>query len=151
MHYMWFWYIKICRRRWDSNPRQTPLNLKRVVVLLARLPGEGRQIITISQSFREDSIVGRCDIFAEIEWSIKIDEHHDEYEEINNINHVFFRRLGVWQSFLLLPKLSIPQKVVSNKQVIIIINRIIIMIYRTIDIIKNLQTGQHDSELSEDF
>ena len=64
---------------------------------------------------------------------------------------MFFRRLGVWQSFLLLPKLSIPQKVVSNKQVIIIINRIIIMIYRTIDIIKNLQTGQHDSELSEDF
>ena len=29
----------------------------------------------------------------------------------------FFRRLGVWQNFTLLPKLSTPQKVVSNKQV----------------------------------
>ena len=42
------------------------------------------------------------------------------------------------------------KKVVSNKQVIIV-SRFIIMINRTIDIAKNLQTGQHDSELSEDF
>ena len=110
MRYMWFWYIKICRRWWDSNPRQTPRNLKRVVVLLARLPGEGRQIITISQSFREDSIVGRYDIICRDRMI------HEKLMNIttnmkkSTILTKFFRRLGVWQSFPLLPKLSIPQK-----------------------------------------
>ena len=64
----------------------------------------------ISQSFREDSIVGRYDIICRDRMI------HEKLMNIttnmkkSTILTKFFRRLGVWQSPLLLPKLSIPQK-----------------------------------------
>ena len=126
MRYMWFWYIKICRQWWDSNPRQTPRNLKRVVVLLARLPGEGRQIITISQSFREDSIVGRCDIVCRDRMIHKKLMNSTTSMKKSTIQPSFLRRLGVWQSLRFCQNWVFHKKGFRTNKFIIIIMTMII-------------------------